>query len=228
MTAVALAIGLGFVAAWRGVLAGGPPPPVAGVVTESRVMALTVNVVWGTEYVPQLLAILRRHHVVATFMLGGAWAQAHPDLVRALYDAGMEIGNHGWAHRHMSLLGPADVAAEISRTQQAVAAITGKAPRLFAPPYGEYNGTVLGEAARLGLPVVLWTLDTIDWRPSSSPTQIVNRVVLRARPGAIVLLHPTDRTVEALPQILDGLARQDYRLVTVSDLLTLGRPTPER
>lgn len=201
-----------------------PPPPITRVQTEEKAMALSINVVWGTDYVPSLLNILQNHHATATFMLGGAWAEAHPDLVRALAAAHMELGNHGYGHRHSSLLDLRQNLSEIERTNQVVAAISGQTPRLFAPPYGEYNATVLQAAHQLGMPVILWTLDTIDWRPSSSPERIIARVVPRARPGAIVLLHPTDRTVEALPRLIAELQRQGYRLVTVSDLLRLGPP----
>jgi len=220
LAAVAVALALAVAGGVRAEHA--PPAPVTGVVTQEKAMALTINVVWGTEYVPQLLKILQAHHAVATFMLGGAWAQAHPDLVRALAAAKMELGNHGYAHRHSSLLDLSQNLSEIERTNQAIAAITGETPRLYAPPYGEYNATVLRAAAQLKMPVIMWTLDTIDWRPSSSPQRIVARVVPRARPGAIVLLHPTDRTVEALPQILLALQGQGYRLLTVSQLLQLG------
>lgn len=212
-------------AAMRAVSAVGKP--VYRVVTSHRVLALTINVVWGTEFVPPLLRTLEREHVKATFMLGGAWAARHPALVRALYRAGMELGNHGYAHRHVSLLSLSANLREIERTNEAIAAVTGSLPRLFAPPFGEVNATVLKAADEAGMPLIMWTIDTIDWRPSSSPGVIADRVLRRAVPGAIVLMHPTDRTVEALPVIVRDLKAQGYRLETVSDLLRLGRPEGE-
>lgn len=203
------------------------PGPVYRVDTTDRAMALTINVVWGTEYVPRLLADLKAAHAVATFMVGGAWASAHPALVREMAAAGMEIGNHGWAHRHGAALSLSQNVSEIVRTNQAVRAITGTAPSVFAPPYGEFNPTVLKAAASLGMPLVMWTIDTIDWRPSSDSALIAERVLARARPGALVLMHPTDRTVAALPAVLRGLQHQGFRLVTVSRLLTLGPPLPD-
>ncbi|CAB1128779.1 NodB homology domain-containing protein [Candidatus Hydrogenisulfobacillus filiaventi] len=221
-------------AAAAGLVAGVPvraqaPPlpaavPVYRVETAHPVMALSINVVWGTEYVPQLLAALKAAHAHATFMLGGRWAEQHADLARSLVQAGMEVGNHGWNHAHPSLQDPEALAADIRRSSAAIAAVTGAQPALYAPPYGELNPRILGAARANGLTLVMWTIDTIDWRPASDPATIVRRVLGRARPGAIVLMHPTDRTVEALPAVLKGLAAKGYQVVTVSDLLRTGQP----
>jgi peptidoglycan/xylan/chitin deacetylase (PgdA/CDA1 family) len=201
--------------------------PVYRVATTTKAMALTVNVVWGTEYVPTILRDFEAAHQRGTFYLGGAWAQAHPDLVARIRAAGMEIGNHGYAHRHQSQLSFDANVEEITRASRAIEQAGGGRPVLFAPPYGEYNAVVLRAANALHMPLIMWTIDTIDWRPSSSPSVITARVMRRAAPGAIVLMHPTERTVEALPQILRDLMSQGYRLVTVSDLLRLGTPQGE-
>lgn len=198
--------------------------PVYRVLTSNRAMALTINVVWGTEFVGPILKTFQHEHVKATFMLGGAWAARHPDLVMALNRAGMELGNHGYAHRHVSLLSLEQNLREIERTNEAIAAVTGTLPKVFAPPYGEVNPTVLKAARQAGMPLIMWTIDTIDWRPSSTPAVIAARVLGRASPGAIVLMHPTERTVEALPTIVRDLKARGYRLETVSDLLRSGRP----
>ncbi|MCL8207995.1 MAG: polysaccharide deacetylase family protein [Actinomycetia bacterium] len=203
------------------------PPAVYRVATTTPAVALTVNVVWGTEYVPRLLAVLQREHARATFFLGGAWAAAHPDLVRQLAAAGMEIGNHGYAHRHQSLLSFDANVEEITRASRAIELAGAPRPTLFAPPYGEYNRTVLEAAGALHLTTVMWTIDTIDWRPSSTPDRITERVLSRAAPGSIVLMHPTDRTVEALPRILAGLAAKGLKAVPVGTLLKTGTPQGE-
>jgi peptidoglycan/xylan/chitin deacetylase (PgdA/CDA1 family) len=211
----------------RPVAAPGVPGPVYRVATTTKAMALAINVVWGTEYVPKLLSILEAHHARATFFLGGAWAAAHPALVERLVAAGMELGNHGYAHRHQSTMTLDQNVAEITAASRAIEAAGGPRPVLFAPPYGEYNDTVLRAAALLHMPLIMWTVDTIDWRPSSSPSVITSRVLNGASAGAIVLMHPTERTVEALPTIVSRLSADGYRLVTVSQLLSLGTPEGE-
>ncbi len=200
------------------------PIPVYRVETIKTAMALTINVVWGTEYVPKLMAELKAHHAVATFMVGGAWAEAHPELVKQMRQDGDQIGNHGWNHRHPNQLGFDGNVQDITRTNRMVEAIAQVRPTIYAPPYGEFNQTVLNAAQAAGMTLVMWTIDTIDWRPSSSVSYMVNKVLARAQAGSIVLMHPTDRTVLALPQIIAGLQQKGYQLVTVSQLLKMGTP----
>lgn len=200
------------------------PIPVYRVEMQQKVMALTINVVWGTEYVPQLLATLRREHVSATLMIGGAWARSHPMLVREMHQDGDELGNHGWNHRHPNQLSYAENVDDIAKTNHELHEIVGVDPTVYAPPYGEFNQTVLQAAGDVHMTLVMWTIDTIDWRPSSSVAYMVNKVLNKAIPGGIVLMHPTSRTVLALPRIIAGLKARGYRLVTVSRLLSMGIP----
>lgn len=202
--------------------AGQNPIPVYRVETSQRAMALTINVVWGTEYVPKLLGELEKEKVHATFMLGGAWAKAHPDLVRQMQSDGDELGNHGYNHRHPNQLSLSQNVDDIERTNQVIRQIAGVQPSVYAPPYGEFNQTVLKAAHDAHMTLVMWTIDTIDWRPSSSPENMTQKVLARAAPGYLVLMHPTDRTVRALPQIIQGLKHQRYHLVTASQLLAMG------
>ncbi|PSR31936.1 MAG: polysaccharide deacetylase [Sulfobacillus benefaciens] len=200
------------------------PGPVYRVITSKRAMALTINVVWGTPYVPKMLAILHHAHVKATFMVGGVWVRNHPEIVRQMVSDGMEIGNHGWNHGHPASMSVAENVLDIEKTNEAVKAAANVSPRVYAPPYGELGPSVLTAASELRMPLVMWTIDTIDWRPSSQVTYMVNKVLQNAAPGSIVLMHPTDRTVAALNQIVQGLRSQGYQLVTVSQLLKMGTP----
>ncbi|MDA8193004.1 MAG: polysaccharide deacetylase family protein [Thermaerobacter sp.] len=200
------------------------PIAVYRVQTAQRAMSLTVNVVWGTEYVPILLQEFRQAGVHATFMVGGAWAASHPAILKTMVQDGMEIGNHGWNHRHPNTLSQAEITGDLASTNRMVQKIVGVSPKVYAPPYGEFNRVGLRAAASLGMPLVMWTIDTIDWRPTSSAAYMVDKVLAQAAPGAIVLMHPTDRTAMALPRIIAGLKRRGYQLVSVSRLITLGIP----
>lgn len=229
---VAMAAALG-VAGLLWQLGSGRPAPVAGpsgtvavykVATTRKAVALCINVVWGTQYVTTLVHELVAAHQKATFFLGGAWAEANPALVRDIVAAGMQVANHGYAHRHQNSLSFDENVAEIAKASRAIEVAGAPRPKLFSPPYGEYDATVLAAASALHLPLIMWTIDTIDWRPSSSVAVIEERVARRIAPGAIVLMHPTDRTAQALPGILRMLQAKGYRAVTVSTLLTLGPP----
>ncbi|MGC8486986.1 MAG: polysaccharide deacetylase family protein [Clostridia bacterium] len=204
-----------------------PSGPVYSVRTSQKLVALGINVVWGTEYVGPLLHALKSDSATATFFLGGAWTEANPALARTLAAAGMEIGNHGFQHRHQSLLNFDENLNEITRASRAIELATGVRPALFAPPYGEYNQTVLRAVQSLHLTLVMWTIDTIDWRPSSSPGLITERVLKKVRPGAIILMHPTERTKDALPGLLKTLRQDGYKVVSISALLQSGTASGE-
>ncbi|MDA8145032.1 MAG: polysaccharide deacetylase family protein [Thermaerobacter sp.] len=216
-----LLLGAAASALWLGAAAVGGPPPGAvyrGDARHPRV-ALECNVDWGGEYLPGMLDVLRQDHAHITFFLTGAWAQAHPALARELAAAGEEIGNHGWRHVHVAALSEQANRREMAHGQRVIAAASGVVPRLYAPPYGELSPAVLAAAAGLGLRVIMWTADTVDWQPQRTPAVIRQRAVVRAKNGALILIHPTARTLAALPGILAGLRRRGYQVTTVSQVL---------
>lgn len=190
-----------------------------------RQIALMINVAWGTEYVPAILKILREHHVLATFFLDGTWTKKNPGVAKSIVQAGMELGNHAYNHPAMSRLSRTAMITQITRTNEVITSATGTTPTLFAPPSGDFNQLVVRVAAGLHMRTILWTLDTIDWR-KPSPQTIVNRIVPKRVPGALVLMHPTAPTVAALPQLIASLQRDGYQLVTVSTLISPVRPVP--
>jgi peptidoglycan/xylan/chitin deacetylase (PgdA/CDA1 family) len=123
----------------------------------------------------------------------------------------MWIANHTFTHPHLPELGEPAVFNEISWTQQTIQQITGLTPRLFRPPFGETNAAVRDTAGRLGLSEVLWTVDTRDWAGAS--TAEIVRSAATVRPGGIILMHDNgfQTTVQAVPQILSGLAERGLR-----------------
>ncbi|MCL4440214.1 MAG: polysaccharide deacetylase family protein [Eubacteriales bacterium] len=183
---------------------------------EQKKIALTCNVVWGEEYVPQIIDILKKNNVKMTFFMGGKWVKDFPDMTREL-SKNHELGNHSYSHPHPTFISKAENIEEIEKTEQAVYKVTGMTTRLYAPPYGEFNNTVLEAAGENGYKIILWSIDTLDWqRPS--PDEIVRRVCDKAHNGAIVLMHPTGPTVAALPVIIKELRKKGYELTTVSDV----------
>lgn len=189
-----------------------------------RKISLTFNVVWGEEYIPQILYILRENDVQSTFFMGGQWVDDFPDLAGKIAQSGHELGNHGYSHLHQERISKAANIEEIRKAERSIIDVTGVKPHLFAPPYGERNDVILKAAEEAGYTTIFWSIDTIDWqRPD--PSVITDRVLTRAHNGAIVLMHPTAPTVHALPQIIKELKKQGYQLVVVSSLL--GNPSKE-
>ncbi|MGI5839598.1 MAG: polysaccharide deacetylase family protein [bacterium] len=181
-------------------------------------IALTCNVVWGEEFLPRFLDILQEKEARMTFYLGGKWVENNRDLACRIAAEGHETGNHGYDHRHHQNLDKAGNQVEITKASSAINEIVGKESKLFAPPYGEFNETIVRAADELGYKTVMWSIDTVDWKlPGVSV--ITGRVLGKAHNGAIVLMHPTAQTVEALPAIIDGLREQGYDLVTVTEIL---------
>jgi probable sporulation protein (polysaccharide deacetylase family) len=180
--------------------------------------ALTFNVVWGEEYVPQILDTLKTNKVTATFFIGGQWAEDFPALAGQIAQDGHEIGNHGYSHPHPDRLSRSANIDEIKKTDEVLFRLTGVKPTLFAPPYGERGDVVLKAAGEAGYRTILWSIDTIDWqRPD--PSIIIRRVTEKLHNGAIVLMHPTAPTVHALPQMIQELKKEGYEMVSVSTLL---------
>ena len=172
----------------------------------------------------QLLDAYIQRGAVATFFVHGPKVANDPATVLRAFDAGMEIGNHSSNHPNLTLQSADVVAQEISDTQQEVAKVTGQAPRLLRPPYGETSATVNQIAGQQGLSVINWTDGPADWENRDAAT-VVNLTLARVRPGAIILMHDTHQwTVDAAPGIIDGLRQQGYELVTVSQLI--GNPQP--
>lgn len=190
---------------------------------QKKAVALMVNVAWGTEHLPKMLQILRQENVKATFFLDGSWLKQNPDMARRIVKDRHEIGNHAYSHPMMSQLTPERMNEEISKTNQLIEKTLGVKSRWFGPPAGDFNQRVVAVAAAHGMHTVLWTVDTVDWRKSVSPAMMVNKVKEAMGPGHLLLTHPTDRTVEALPLILRTMKEKGCRWLPVGRLLSSER-----
>lgn len=224
---VAAAFVLSLVIIWAekdnlSVLAPESPSAVYHVETERKVIALTFDISWGDKRAGPILDVLQNKDVRnVTFFLSSPWSQTHPDLVKRIADAGYEIGSHGHKHDNYSTYEDAEIRKQISTAHNILTELTGKPPTLIRMPNGDFDKRVLKTANDLGYKVIQWDTDSLDWQNPGAAT-IVQRVVGRAHPGDIVLLHASDsclQTHQALPIIIDQLRAQGYEFVTVSQLL---------
>jgi probable sporulation protein (polysaccharide deacetylase family) len=188
-----------------------------------KMVALMVNVAWGTEHVPEMLEIFRRENVKATFFLDGSWLKKNPEVARQILQAGHEIGNHAYSHPLMSQVPRERIESEIAKTEKLIQEILGVKSKWFAPPAGDFNQQVIDIASQHRMKTVLWTTDTVDWRKTSTPAIMVQRVEKQVGPGHLILMHPTDRTVEALPQIIALIKKKGLQLGTVEQVLSSER-----
>jgi peptidoglycan/xylan/chitin deacetylase (PgdA/CDA1 family) len=186
--------------------------------TDEKEIAFACNVVWGNEYLPDILKILEENNIRITFFIGGDWATRYPDELKAIYQAGHELGNHGENHKKQSLLNIEQNKREILKAEESIKNVTGVKTILFAPPYGDINKTVVDTAEGLGYKVIMWSIDTIDWN-TKDYSQIIERVEKNKHNGAIVLMHPTEVTVKALPKLIESLKSNNYEISNVSEVL---------
>lgn len=205
--------------------------PIGQIKTDQLVMALTINVDWGEEYIPAMLEVLDQGKAHATFFVTGRWAKKNPELLKIISNRGHQIENHGYSHPHPDQLSIGANQEEIKKTESIIEGIIGKKTHFYAPPYGEKGASGLRAADALGYQTILWTLDTVDWRADSTPETIAKRILNPAiqfgikpiKSGAIVLMHPKVNTVRALPVILDQSARDGFSFQTLDELITLNR-----
>jgi len=186
--------------------------------TGKKMIALTVNVDWGDEYIPEMLKEFKKYDARATFFVTGRWAEKNPQLLKDMSNAGHSIQNHGYKHLHFNQLAPNQAEEQIKKAEKVIKEITGKQSKYFASPYGEQGKQLMQVVSNLNYDLIMWSIDTIDWqRPS--PDTIVKRVLNRVHNDAIVLMHPTEPTVKALPQMLKGLKEQGYKMVGIEDII---------
>lgn len=192
--------------------------PLYRVNTGRQAMAIAVNVAWGEDCLPRLLDALREHNMKVTFFIEGEWAEKFPDMVMRLSKEGHELANHGFQHVHVEKMSEPMIRQLISDNEKLLISLGVRPSRLFAPPYGECNQTVVSAAASLGYTTTMWTIDTLDWKLEDSE-KVLDRVVPKITPGAIILAHPTEVFLEALPKIVDASRKAGYGFFTISDLL---------
>ena len=196
-----------------------PPAPIYRGHPEKTMVSLAVNVAWGEEYLPEMLEVLKKHSIHATFFFEGQWVKKHPDLAKMIINAGHEGGNHSYTHPDMARLSEALAKEEMEKTNNVIESATGTHPLLFAPPSGSFTDATVEVAHQLGMRTTLWTVDTIDWK-KPTPDALINRVISRIHPGAIILMHPTEASSTSLDTLIKKIKAKQLKIDTVSNLLS--------
>ena len=228
---VALAVGGGLLS--QAVLPGNSfyGPVLTKVETNEKVMALTFDDGPYSPYTEQLLEVLDKEQVKATFFMVGEKAVEQPELVRKVQQAGHEIALHSYVHKDQLKLSAEAVAENLVQGKVALEKITGAPAKLFRPPHGFKDWTVMAEAEKVQLEVVNWSVIPRDWT-NPGVEAIAQRVIDKAHPGAIVLLHdgdspkyvaPRKQTIQATGKIIRELKQQGYKFVTVGELKEIRR-----
>lgn len=163
----------------------------------------------------QILNTLQKHDAKATFFMLGSRVEYYPDIVNEMMEAGHELGNHTWTHADLTKLGPDRVAKEIEKTSAIIEEVTGQKVEAFRPPYGAVNDAVHNMT---GLPIILWDVDTLDWKYRDS-ARILQVVKENVKDGSIILMHDIHQsTADGLDAVLTYLSNEGYDFVTVKEL----------
>ena len=195
-------------------------PGLAGIGDRGHV-ALTFDDGPHPQATPELLRRLDRAGVRATFFLLGRMVERHPEVARAIADAGHEIGVHGYEHSLLVKRGPRATRDDLDRATQTIVAVTGTQPRWWRPPYGVASTAALVEARRLRLRPVLWTCWGRDWTATCTADSVYRSVMRRLAGGGTILLHDSDYAASpncwqsmlaALPAILTTCAARGLRV----------------
>ena len=192
------------------------PAPIYRAHPDKPVVSLLINVAWGNEYLQDMLAVLKKQHVKATFFLEGRWTKNNPELAKMIAEEGHEIGNHSYTHPNMQTLSTQATREELRKTNEVIEAVTGKKIIWFAPPSGSFRDETVKLAAEQGMGTVMWSVDTIDWQ-KPSPEVLKQRVLSKLHPGAFILMHPTESTAQSLETLIINIKQKELHVVTVSE-----------
>jgi len=194
--------------------------PIYGVDTTEKKVAISFDAAWGADKTTQIMEILKEYNANATFFLVGFWAEKYPEIVQQISDNGYEIGTHSNTHPDLAKMSKEQVSLELSQSIEKINKACPKADvKLFRPPFGSYNNTVIDAAESLGLKTIQWSVDSLDWKGGTG-NEICERIMSKVKCGSIILCHNNaDHILEALPLVLERLKLQNYTVACVGDLI---------
>lgn len=202
-----------------GTHADGRRLPIYSVDRGDKKIAVTFDVAWENSNTEELIDILKENDAKATFFITGDWCDRYPEDVKQFFDAGHEIGNHSDQHPHVEGMNVNDLINDTKECSRKIKMLTGKEPTLYRAPYGEFDDSLITTLDGMGMKVIQWDVDSIDWKKPSAD-QIKKRVLKNVKSGSILLFHnDLENTTEALPDILKTLKSQGYEFVPVSELI---------
>ncbi|GAC41603.1 polysaccharide deacetylase family protein [Paenibacillus popilliae] len=192
-----------------------------------REVALTFDDAPDNVFTPQVLDVLKREGVKATFFLVGNRIEAHPEIAQRIVNEGHIVGNHSYSHPNLPQLSDAAFREEIIKTDNVIHSISGYKPTFIRPPYGNISENQIQWLASQQKLIVNWNVDSLDWKGLDAE-QVKTNVLAQVHPGSIILQHAAggtgedlSGTVQALPEIIKKLRNDGVKLVTIPELLNI-------
>jgi peptidoglycan/xylan/chitin deacetylase (PgdA/CDA1 family) len=174
---------------------------------------------------PQILNILEKKKIKATFFIIGDNAKKYPELLKKIYKDGHEIELHSNSHsRLLPLFFKKAIRAEIEKNIKIIKKQINFTPSYFRPPWGRSSPWMTNEIKKMNLKIALWSIDLKDWS-GTSPEKMLKMFEKKIKPGGIILLHDgegkkkvkMENTIKALPKIIDLAKARGYHFVTLNN-----------
>lgn len=193
--------------------------PIYAVETSENKVAISFDAAWGADKTREIMSICDSYGVKATFFLVGFWIEKYPDMVKEIYNRGFEIGIHSNTHPDMTKLSREEIKEELTININLIKDLVNYTPKLFRPPYGYYNNTLIEVCEELGLSCIEWDVDSLDWKGLSA-SSLSGRVISKAKKGSIILCHNnSDNILDGLKMILQSFEIKGLKVVPIGELI---------
>lgn len=193
--------------------------PIYSVDKEEKQVAISFDAAWGADYTQEIIDVLKEYNCTATFFLVGFWVDKYPEMVKAINEAGMEIGTHSNTHPDMVKLDKTTMKNELTTSMKKITDIINKEIKVFRAPYGSYNNDLINVCDELGLKAIQWDVDSLDWKGLSA-SQVTDRIMKKVKNGSIILMHNNaEHVVDSLRLSLDWLTMKGYKVTSVGELI---------
>ena len=193
--------------------------PIYNVQTDEKKVAFTMNCAWNADDIDSILKTLKDNNVKITFFIVGDWIDKFPEAVKKINSEGHEIASHSNTHPHVNNLSYEENIKEIEESNKKIDNITGKKTKVYRPPYGEYNDTVIKAAEDKGYYCIQWSIDTLDYTGITGE-EMWNRLDGKIKSGDIILSHNgTKHTADSLDMLIKNIKNKGLEIVPVSDLI---------
>lgn len=193
--------------------------------TQEKLVAITLDCGWYGRQMPDILPILKKYDAHCTFFMTGFFIRTFTEEAKAALADGHEIGNHTNTHPKMvKEKAKTNRLSQLAIPNNNAKELLGVTPRLFRPPYGDYDKEVMALCRAEGMEIIIWSVDSHDWDTrggyAKDPDKVFKRVTKQIEPGWIFLFHLDGKPTPAvLERLLPYLQEQGYKCVTVSELL---------
>jgi peptidoglycan/xylan/chitin deacetylase (PgdA/CDA1 family) len=186
-------------------------------------IALTFDDGPNSKATPQILDILKKNNVPATFFVLGKFIEKNKDIIKRTANEGHMIGNHTFTHASGNITDIAKIKREIEKTDALIYKYSGITGKYFRPPFGYENWRFLSEAELNDHAIILWSLDVGDWNQNKTSKDYISRIKRRTKNGTIILLHDggssREAVIDALPIIIRDLKNKGYKFVTIDEMI---------